>query len=194
MAYSAKKKAQVLAAVGVTHSVREAAEEFKVDAKTITNWQKKAKGIPTPQVAPIQHGGGIEPAPQQPQPSISQIRMATIANAVLTDIAQARAEAIAKLLELRNLAILRLEDSMLPLRRRTVRHENVERVELDPDYAPPKVDLVGALYMLNDILGIKASEQSSDVDAPPSEVEVHIVREDRGDTIQLPQQAKPTGT
>ena len=206
VAYDAKTKAEVLAAVGVTHSVRSAAKAFKVNPSTIQAWQKEAKQsaqISTeaslPPVAPISQGGGLEPTqPQQPQPvnqpTINQIRTATIANAVLSDIAQARAETIAELLRLRKLAIRRLEDSMLPLRRRKVTHENAERVELDPNYSPPKVDLVGALYMLDGILGIRANEQSNNDDAPPAEVEVHIVREEQGDTIQLPQQAKPTGT
>lgn len=206
MAYDAKKKAEVLAAVGVTHTVRSAAKAFKVGPSTIQAWQKEAKQsaqISTeaslPPVAPISQGGGLEPTqPQQPQPvnqpTINQIRTATIANAVLSDIAQARAETIAELLRLRKLAIRRLEDSMLPLRRRKVTHENAERVELDPNYSPPKVDLVGALYMLDGILGIRANEQSNSDDAPPAEVEVRIVRDEQGDTIQLPQQAKPTGT
>lgn len=207
MAYDAKKKAEVLAAVGVTHTVRSAAKAFKVGPSTIQAWQKEAKQsaqISTeaslPPVAPISQGGGLEPTqPQQPQPvnqpTINQIRTATIANAVLSDIAQARAETIAELLRLRKLAIRRLEDSMLPLRRRKVTHENAERVELDPNYSPPKVDLVGALYMLDGILGIRANEQSNSDDAPPAEVEVRIVRDEPEDnTIQLPQQAKPTGT
>jgi len=203
MSHDAKTRAEVLAAVGVTHTLLGASKHWKVDPKTIRTWRKEAQGISQipasvapPPVAPISQGRklGVTPEQQAHTNTLTQIRNAAVANAVLSDIAQARAETIAELLRLRKLAIRRLEDSMLPLRRRKVTHENAERVELDPSYSPPKVDLVGALYMLDGILGIRANEQSSNDDAPPAEVEVHIVREEQGNTIQLPQQAKPTGT
>lgn len=190
MAHSNKLKVQVLSALAAGKSYSELTAEFGVSSSTVRAWEGKGKKS-------LKTATQTATSPLPPPPTASQLleqRNAIISKAVLDDIAQARSETIAELLKLRKLAIRRMEDSMLPLRRRRVQHENGERVELDPSYSPPKVDLVGALYMLDGILGIRANEQSSSDDAPPAEVEVHIVREEQGDTIQLPQQAKPTGT
>lgn len=209
MAYDAKKKAEVLAAVGVTHTVRSAAKAFKVGPSTIQAWQKEAKQsaqISTetalPPVAPISQGGGLDPTPQQPQPqpvnhpTINQIRTATIANAVLADIAAIRAETRADLMKLRRLAIRRAEDSMLPMRRRKIVDQSTgqERVELDPTYTPPKVDMTAALYILNDVIGVNVGAAIEQVDEEPSAVEIHVVRDEVPENLQLPRPSAPTGT
>lgn len=94
------------------------------------------------------------------------------------------------------MAIRRLEDSMLPLRRKKITAGNEEHEELDMEYAPPKVDLVGALYMLNDILGIKTANVSEPIDEEPAEVEIRIVREEEPAKrdLQIPPPANKTGT
>lgn len=205
VAYDAKTKAEVLAAVGVTHSVRSAAKAFKVNPSTIQEWQKQAKesaqirtDSALPPVAPISQGGGLESPPPPPvnQPTINQIRTATIANAVLADIAAIRAETRADLMKLRRLAIRRAEDSMLPMRRRKVTDQSTgqERVELDPTYTPPKVDMTAALYILNDVIGVNVGAAIEQVDEEPSAVEIHVVRDEVPENLQLPRPSAPTGT
>lgn len=96
-----------------------------------------------------------------------QVRNAVIANAVLADIQRAREDAMKRLAKIAPLAIRRIEDSTLPLRRRKVQDgDGTERTELDPSYSPPKVDTVGALFVLVDILGLKAGDEAPVVEAP----------------------------
>lgn len=205
MAHSNKLKTQVLSALAAGKSYSELTAEFGVSSSTVRGWEGKGKKplrIAT-QPATVTATPESTPTPQQSEPptpaprqQASEQRNAIINKAVLDDIAEIRRECRAELASKRKLALRRIEDSILPFRRRKVRSApgEPERTELDPTYAPPKIDLTAALYILNDVIGVNVGAAIEQVDEEPSAVEIHVVRDEVPENLQLPRPSAPTGT
>lgn len=105
----------------------------------------------------------------------NQMRHEVIQKAVLDDIAKVRSETIKQLAKIAPLAIRRIEDSTLPMRRKKIAVAGGERTELDPSYSPPKVDTTGALFVLVDVLGIKPAEVVLDEKPAPTGFTIKVV-------------------
>lgn len=175
MAHSNVIKAEVLTALALGATYASLTKKYGVSKSTMQSWEKSAISGQTGQQADSKDDQEKKDYRKAAYAAANQMRNEVIQKAVLDDIAKVRNETIKQLAKIAPLAIRRIEDSTLPMRRKKIAVAGGERTELDPSYSPPKVDTTGALFVLVDVLGIKPAEVVLDEKPAPTGFTIKVV-------------------